>query len=256
MAFSNSMEAKSTAVHRGSAPTPNKPLNAIYQWLVCAICAVALVMLSGLWITPNAYGDNSSDGSNSDSGTSSGVTITENITDTENLLGSHVNEVSDAIDNTEKETGVHVHLLFLSSFNSEQTPQKWAASVLESTDPDPNTVMLAVASNDGNLVVAVSSNSEEWLKKQSTVDELSAAAQKPLMESTPNWAGAATAMMDEIAKAKTTATSSTTVIIGVAVMAGVLVVLIVVIVVTMSIRRRRKAKGLPASKPKKGRHRG
>ena len=43
---------------------------------------------------------------------------------------------------------------------------------MESLDPKPNTVLLAVASNDGNLVVAVSSNSDEWLKKKSTVDAL------------------------------------------------------------------------------------
>ncbi len=50
----------------------------------------------------------------SSSSTDSGVTITENITDTENLLGSHAAEVTDAIAKTEKETGVHVHLLYLS----------------------------------------------------------------------------------------------------------------------------------------------
>ena len=62
--------------------------------------------------------------------------------------------------------------------------------------------MLAVASNDGNLVVAVSSNSEEWLKKKSTVDALSDAAQKPLMESDPDWAKSATDMMNQISVQK------------------------------------------------------
>lgn len=89
-----------------------------------------------MWITANAYGDNSSDSSDSSSSsTDSGVTITENITDTENLLGSHAAEVTDAIAKTEKETGVHVHLLYLSSFNSQQKPGDWAATVMESMNP-------------------------------------------------------------------------------------------------------------------------
>ena len=157
-----------------------------------------------MWITADAYAD---DSSSTGTDANSSVTITDNITDTENLLGSHATEVSDAIAKTEKETGVHVHLLYLSSFNSEQTPQKWASTVLESTKPKANTVLLAVAANDGNLVVAVSSNSDEWLKQQKTVDALSEAAQQQLMESTPNWSGAATAMMDQIAKSKKTSTS-------------------------------------------------
>ena len=70
-------------------------------------------------------------------------------------------------------------------------------------------------SNDGNLVVAVSSNSEEWLKKKSTVDALSDAAQKPLMESDPDWAKSATDMMNQISVQKKTSTSSRTIWIGV-----------------------------------------
>ena len=130
------------------------------------------------------------------------MTITENITDTENLLGSHAAEVTDAIAKTEKETGVHVHLLYLSSFNSQQKPGDWAATVMESMNPKPNTVMLAVASNDGNLVVVVSKNSDKWLLDNKTVDKLSEAAQQPLLENPPSWSGAATAMMDQIVKSK------------------------------------------------------
>lgn len=204
--------------------------------LVCAIAMVFAMVAGSMWITTDAYADDSKSDGTSDSS----VTITDNITDTENLLGSHATEVSDAIAKTEKETGVHVHLLYLSSFNSEQSPQKWASTVLEATKPKANTVMLAVASNDGNLVVAVSANSDEWLKQQKTVDALSEAAQQPLMESTPNWAGAATAMMDQIAKSKKTSTSSVTVKIGVIVMGVVLAVLVVLIVVVVIVRRRRE----------------
>ena len=130
-----------------------------------------------LWITPVGSAEDN---------TGTGITATENITDTENLLGSNVAEITDAISATGQETGVTVHLLYLASFNTEEKPAKWASALLESLDPKPNTVLLAVASNDGNLVVAVSSNSDEWLKKKSTVDALSDAAQKPLMESTPD----------------------------------------------------------------------
>ena len=143
-----------------------------FQRLVCAIAVVVATVLGSMWITADAYAD---DSSSTGTDANSSVTITDNITDTENLLGSHATEVSDAIAKTEKETGVHVHLLYLSSFNSEQTPQKWASTVLESTKPKANTVLLAVAANDGNLVVAVSSNSDEWLKQQKTVDALSEA---------------------------------------------------------------------------------
>ena len=73
---------------------------------------------------------------------------------------------------------------------------------MESMNPKPNTVMLAVASNDGNLVVVVSKNSDTWLLDNKTVDKLSEAAQQPLLENPPSWSGAATAMMDQIVKSK------------------------------------------------------
>lgn len=114
--------------------------------------------------------------------------------------------------------------------------------MLESTKPKANTVLLAVAANDGNLVVAVSSNSDEWLKQQKTVDALSEAAQQQLMESTPNWSGAATAMMDQIAKSKKTSTSSSTVTIGVIAMGVALAAMVVLVVVMVIVRRRREVK--------------
>ncbi|KFI73825.1 TPM domain-containing protein [Bifidobacterium longum] len=194
-----------------------------------------------MWITANAYGDNLGDSSDSSSSsTDSGVTITENITDTENLLGSHAAKVTDAIAKTEKETGVHVHLLYLSSFNSRQKPEDWAATVMESMNPKPNTVMLAVASNDGNLVVVVSKNSDKWLLDNKTVDKLSEAAQQPLLENPPSWSGAATAMMDQIVKSKKASTSSSTVTVGIIIMGVVLVALVIIIVVMVVIRRRKE----------------
>ena len=209
MSTTNREDGKTTIVVLASEPSYSAFGNMVRKWLVCAICALAAVAMNAMWITANAYGDNSSDSSDSSSSsTDSGVTITENITDTENLLGSHAAEVTDAIAKTEKETGVHVHLLYLSSFNSQQKPGDWAATVMESMNPKPNTVMLAVASNDGNLVVVVSKNSDKWLLDNKTVDKLSEAAQQPLLENPPSWSGAATAMMDQIVKSKKASTSS------------------------------------------------
>lgn len=251
MAETNWAQGTSIDVVPASAPTVIAVAVNARKWLVRCVCVVVAVLMTMMWITAPAYGDNSdggstdtnsssNDGSSSDSSgnSDSGVTITENITDTQNLLGSHVSEVSDAVANTERETGVHVHLLYLPTFGTKLAPQKWAKNVLESMEPKPNTVLLAVASNDGNLVVAVSSNSDEWLKSQDTVDKLSEAAQQPLMESTPNWAGSATAMMDQIVKSQKTSTSSSSVRIGIIVMAAVLVVLVIVVVLMVVIRVR------------------
>lgn len=196
---------------------------------LCALLAMILCCIAMMWITPVG---------NADEGTGTGITATENITDTENLLGSNVAEITDAISKTKQETGVTVRLLYLASFNSDEKPAKWASALLESLDPKPNTVLLAVASNDGNLVVAVSSNSDEWLKTKSTVDALSDAAQKPLMESTPNWSKSATDMMDQIVVQKKTSTSSQTVLLGVGGMIAVLVLLIVIMVVFHILRKR------------------
>ncbi|WP_137652435.1 TPM domain-containing protein [Bifidobacterium moukalabense] len=217
-----------------------------HRWIhaLSILLAAVLCCCMTLCITPVGWAD---DAQTTD--TQTGITATDNITDTENLLGSNVSEITDAIKNTKKETGVTVRLLYLSTFDTgKKKPSQWASDLLESLKPQPNTVLLAVASNDGNLVVAVSSNSDEWLKKKSTVNALSDAAQKPLMESTPDWAKSATAMMDQIVLAKKTSTSSNITMIGVGVMVGVLVLLIVIIVVFHVYRkkhpkRRRKRHG-------------
>ncbi|MFY1811305.1 TPM domain-containing protein [Bifidobacterium adolescentis] len=195
-----------------------------------------------LWITPPVHADDSA---------GLGITATDDITDTQNLLGSNVSEITDAINRTKKETGVTVRLVYLDSFNAKGKPDKWVSALLESLNPKPNTVMLAVASNDGNLVVAVSSNSEEWLKKKSTVDALSDAAQKPLMESDPDWAKSATDMMNQISVQKKTSTSSRTIWIGVGGFAGALLLLVVILVVFHILRK----KGVIGHR-RKGRHSG
>ena len=194
MATVNAMNEKTRVVVGGCAKmcpigVSRQRQNFRNRWNVaaCMLLSMLLCCAMMLWITPVGSAEDN---------TGTGITATENITDTENLLGSNVAEITDAISATKQETGVTVHLLYLASFNTEEKPAKWASALLESLDPKPNTVLLAVASNDGNLVVAVSSNSDEWLKKKSTVDALSDAAQKPLMESTPDWSKSATDMMD------------------------------------------------------------
>ena len=84
----------------------------------------------------------------------------------------------------------------------------------------------------------MSSNSEEWLKKKSTVDALSDAAQKPLMESDPDWAKSATDMMNQISVQKKTSTSSRTIWIGVGGFAGALLLLVVILVVFHILRKK------------------
>lgn len=136
--------------------------------------------------------------------TPSGGTITDQITDTQNLLGSDAGSVTDAIASTKEETGVSVRLLYLPSFYQGMEPDAWAKQVLQSIKPVPNTVLLAVASQDGKLVVAVSSNSEDWLKDQKTVDRLSQAALDPISKgNSPDWVGSAKAMMNEISQIHT-----------------------------------------------------
>ena len=249
MATVNAMNEKTRVVVGGwpnSCPTgvSHQGQNSKKRWneALCALLAMILCCIAMMWITPVGSAEDN---------TGTGITATENITDTENLLGSNVAEITDAISATKQETGVTVHLLYLASFNTEEKPAKWASALLESLDPKPNTVLLAVASNDGNLVVAVSSNSEEWLKKKSTVDALSDAAQKPLMESDPDWAKSATDMMNQISVQKKTSTSSRTIWIGVGGFAGALLLLVVILVVFHILRK----KGVIGHR-RKGRHSG
>ena len=126
-------------------------------------------------------------------------TMTDTITDPQNLLGSDVGSVKDAIKETAEQTGVSVRLLYLPHFYEGVKPEIWASRALESMKPAQDTVMLAVASQDGKLVVAVSSNSQAWLKDQSSVDQLSQAALEPVTKGrNPDWVGSAKAMMDQV----------------------------------------------------------
>lgn len=207
-----------------------------FATLLVMICLTLAVALATVLPAPSAFAVQTG-------------TMTNEITDPQNLLGSNVSTVSDRIKQTEEETGVHVHLQYVESFGADDKPSQWAKQVLEATNPEPNTVLLAVASGDGNLVVAVSSNSDEWLRDEKTVDELSRAATAPLAkQDDQDWSGAAIAMMDEIKQQKQTSTNSRTIRIGLIVMGCVLVLLVIVIATTVTLRRRRKARRGSASK--------
>ncbi|WP_148401529.1 DUF6479 family protein [Bifidobacterium gallicum] len=166
------------------------------------------------------------------------------ITDTPNLLGDHLSEVSDAIAATKQETGVTVRLLYLDSFNTTESAEQWASSLLASLNPAPNTVMLAVAANDGNLVVVVSPNSDEWLRKQSTVDDLSDAAIKPIVDANsgngPDWAQSALSLMAAIKTAKDTSTAHSSVSAGIVVLIVIIVLLLVLAIVMIWWRKTHK----------------
>lgn len=202
-----------------------------------AVFAAIVLCLASL---PAAFGDDAtptSEPSPTSGDEPTTGTVSEEITDPDNLLGDNVTEVKDAIELTEKDEGVHVRLLYLESFTEGVEPGDWASQVLEATSPKPNTVMLAVASDDGNLVVAVSKNSDEWLTRQETVDKLSDAAVAPIAQQPPNWAGSAIALMDELATVHHTSTSSGLSRAGIIALIGVLAGLVVITIVVMLVRR-------------------
>ncbi|WP_165777329.1 TPM domain-containing protein [Bifidobacterium primatium] len=190
--------------------------------------------------TPSASATASGSSSSSDSGDA--VTVTDNITDTENLLGDNLGKVSDALDRVKKEDGVTVKLMFLPKFVEGKDPNEWAKEVLKATNPAPNTVLLAVASEDGNLVVAVSANSDDWLSSKEAVDSLSKAAWAPLNEQTPDWSGSAIALATQISALKKSSSSSRFSTVGIVVFVIALVVLAAAATAFVVIHRRRKAR--------------
>ncbi|WP_164521059.1 TPM domain-containing protein [Bifidobacterium samirii] len=224
--------------------------------LLTLLTTLAAIMC--LAMPPTALAD---DGDAADTGDASSQTQTATsgagaITDIDNLLGGDLTHVSDRIDEVKEKTGVSVRLMYLPTFGEIDDSDQWAKSVLEALSPEKNTVMLAVASNDGKMVVAVSSNSDEWLRRKTTVDALSDAAAGPLQGATADWSGAADAMMDELVRQKQTSTSSSSVTVGIAVMGGVLVVLVVVVGATAFVRHRGAHSGDAVKRSAKARTKG
>ena len=166
------------------------------------------------------------------------------ILDTQNLLGNDMAKVSDAITRTREQTGVQVRLIYVDSFNSTESPDAWARETLKSLDPAPTTVLLAVATNAGNLAVVVSPDSDEWLRSQQSVDALSEAASAPLTGvkagESPDWAKSAIDMMDVIQREKSTSTSQSAVMIGIIALIAVVAVAAVAVGVVIVQRRRKE----------------
>ena len=147
--------------------------------------AVLTVLVITMWITsPGAVayaaGD---DSSSSDQGQ---ATFSQDITDPYNVLGSNLTKVTDAISSTYDSTGVSVKLSYMLHFEGVEDPDQWAQEALDATNPKPNTVLLAVALNDGKLVVAVSGNSESWLYNKTTSDQLLKSAYGPVSGRNPD----------------------------------------------------------------------
>lgn len=182
----------------------------------------------------------SSDSGSSESSSASSPTFSQDIIDPENVLGSDVTKVTDAIASTKEKTGVTVKLSYLTNFSGAKDADTWAQEALDASNPERNTVLLAAALNDGKLVVAISSNSDDWLNKEAA-ETLSSAALDPVVSgSTPDWSASALAMMDEIVTLKQTSTRKSDITLGVVAMGSVLVVLIGIVVVIIVLRRRRE----------------
>lgn len=127
------------------------------------------------------------------------------ITDTQNLLGSQGARIQESLDALQKDTGVTLNLLFVSSFGLKKidktTVGKWVDARLAFTKPAKNTLLLAVASQDGQMALAVSKGSDSWLASQVDTN-LSDAAAKPLARSDPDWSGSVTALVRQIRQSK------------------------------------------------------
>lgn len=185
----------------------------------------------------------------------SGIVATDSITDTENLLGDSVSKVADMIETTKKRTGVNVRLLYLSTFGNTKNPSKWASDLLISTLPAKNTVLLAVATHDGRLVVAVSPNSDEWLKNKNTVDSLSDAAYKPLVSTTgTHWDQSAIMMMRQIMRAKRTSTTSSASLISTIIMLLILLALFSIVAIILFRKNRIQRQILAGVRKARRRH--
>ncbi|WEV41431.1 hypothetical protein OZX57_05150 [Bifidobacterium sp. ESL0682] len=184
------------------------------------------------------------------------VDISSDITDPQNLLGGDASHVNDEIAAVKEQTGVTVRLLYLANFTGTNDPDKWAAETLQSTNPPANTVLLAVASNDGRLVVAVSHNSDNWIKSKDHVAALSQAALGPIQKGdNPDWPGSACSMMDEIKTLhQQEASKRPKIIIGVCV--GVGVIVLIAVAVALVIRRRKSSLGAHSVKSGSNRRHG
>ncbi|MCI1935940.1 MAG: TPM domain-containing protein [Bifidobacteriaceae bacterium] len=220
-------ESRTSAVRvRPSVPSPSRAWSVLAS-LLAAVLVTVLTCGAFLLASPVHAFAADSDSSSETSGEN--TTITSNITDTQNLLGSDIGKVTDAIDEVKTQTGVTLNLLYLPAFDSSQKTETWASALLESTKPKKNTVMLAVASEEGSLVVVVSKNSDSWLRNETTVDSLSEAALTPIVSgTTPNWSGSAIMLAHKIESVKSENDAAPVRQVSIIVLIVVLVVLVAV----------------------------
>lgn len=216
----------------------------IVMWIT-VVPSVTVMSSSAAWADGETSDTGSADTSSESSGSSessstSSPTFSQDIIDPENVLGSDVTKVTDAIASTKEKTGVTVKLSYLTNFSGAKDADTWAQEALDASNPERNTVLLAAALNDGKLVVAISSNSDDWLNKEAA-ETLSAAALDPVVSgSSPDWSASALAMMDAIVTLKQTSTRKSDITFGVAAMGSVLVILVGIVVVIIVLRRRRE----------------
>lgn len=188
------------AVHHQSYETSLRHSSAIT--VTSIVIMLMVVVFSGLCMLPQALAADGDQDSNSSSANNSSIVIGDNIIDSENLLGSNLNRVNDSITQVQQQTGVRLQLMYIPSFSDNGKPQQWAERYLTNTGAPRNTVFMAVASQDGNVVVVVSKGSDTWLSNTDTVNRLSDAALQPLTQETPDWSGAAIALANAIISEK------------------------------------------------------
>lgn len=210
---------------------------------VLALCLGITLIASGpvSWADDTGGSGQQSDQSTQQS-TQSGqqqITVNDSIIDTGNLLGSKLSEVMDSIDKVKQKTGATLRLMYLPHLDTQGDAEAWCRQVLDTSGAAPNTVLLAVASQDGNLVSCVSSGSDDWLNKN--VQSFADAALKPIAgNDDPDWGGAAIALADKIIESKETTASHTMVTIGVGAAVAVLVLLVALGLVFMRRKKRRR----------------
>lgn len=148
--------------------------------------------------TVEASQSNTREGADSTESSEPGVVVGDNIIDSQNLLGGDLDRVNDAINDVYNRTQVTLQLMYIPHFADTTDPEQWATTYIQNTHPAKNTVFMAVASADGNVVVVVSQGSDSWLSNQETVDALTDAALGPLNQKNPDWAGSAIALSHAI----------------------------------------------------------
>lgn len=207
---------------------------------VLALCLGITLIASGplSWADDTGGSGQQSDQSTQQSGQQQ-ITVNDSIIDTGNLLGSKLSEVMDSIDKVKQETGATLRLMYLPHLDTQGDAEAWCRQVLDTSGAAPNTVLLAVASQDGNLVSCVSSGSDDWLNKN--VQSFADAALKPIAgNDDPDWGGAAIALADKIIESKETTASHTMVTVGVGAAVAVLVLLVALGLVFMRRKKRRR----------------